>query len=45
MLFVVENIYTKEIKNIVGFSFANACDRANINPVIWNILEVDFIYD
>lgn len=45
MIFTVEHIHNGTIKMIMGYNFIDACNKANINPVLWNILEVDFIYD
>lgn len=45
MIFTVEHIYCGTIKTIIGYNFVDACNKAGLIHTLWNILEVDFIYD
>lgn len=45
MIFTIENIIDGTIKTIIGYNFVDACNKAGLIHTLWNILEVDFIYD
>lgn len=45
MIFTIENINNGTIKIIMGYNFIDACNKAGLIHTLWNILEVDFIYD
>lgn len=45
MIFTVENIIDGTIKMIIGYNFTDACNKAGLICTLWNILEVDFVYD
>ena len=45
MLFTIEHKYCGQIKIIFGYSFADACRRNNINPVLWDIMFTEFVCD
>jgi hypothetical protein len=45
MLFTIEHVYCGQIKIIAGYSFADACKKADIMPRFWNIIDIEFLYD